>query len=63
MKIKKTSNQWYKHLEDKIKIIDPDGWNRKNFDYSWFYEEITWDEFINRLIKSTIQCYENIFKL
>lgn len=31
--ILKTPAQWEK--EKNVKIIDPDGWDRKNFDVSW----------------------------
>lgn len=35
-----------------VLVIDPDGWDRKNFDTSW-REEITENEFRTRLQKST----------
>ena len=51
----KTSEQWsviHKSLTGQI-VIDPDGWDRKNYEYSWHKEEISYDEFMNRLEKST----------
>jgi hypothetical protein len=33
-------------------ILDPDGWDRKNYEKSWA-EQITWKEFQNRAAKST----------
>jgi len=50
---KKNSEDWkkdpkYAHIE----ILDPDGWDRKNFEESW-NEEITEEEFQNRIAIST----------
>jgi len=49
--IKKTSEQWQQDY-DYI-VLDPDGWDRKNFDYSWNMELITIQEFIRRAMSST----------
>lgn len=49
---KKTSDQWNK--EFNIEIMDPDGWDRANFEYSWYQEPITLEEFKNRVTISTI---------
>lgn len=49
--IKKTSQQW--NEEDKYTIIDPDGWDRLNYEYSFFEEQITKEEYTKRLHKST----------
>jgi hypothetical protein len=35
-----------------IQVLDPDGWDRKNYDVSWA-EKITKNEFERRLVKST----------
>lgn len=35
-------------------IMDADGWDRKNYDYSFNQELITSDEYYNRLQMSTI---------
>ena len=48
----KSSDQW--DLMYPYKILDPDGWDRTNYDYSWFEEKITWDEFKNRALSSTV---------
>lgn len=32
----------------KKKVLDPDGWDRKNYDYSWNEELITLEEYKNR---------------
>lgn len=49
----KTSKNWQKLC--KIQILDPDGWNRKNFDYSWKEELINRNEFEKRMFHSTIK--------
>ena len=36
------------------RILDPEGWDRQNFDYSWYQEEITREEFIRRTQSSTV---------
>lgn len=56
LNLKKNSDYWYKlYKKDcNIRIIDPDGWDRENFEKSWFIEEITWDTFIKRVMNSSI---------
>lgn len=53
--MKKTSEQWYNELpEDERPIIfDPDGWDRKNYKYSFYEEKITQEEFHLRVLMST----------
>lgn len=53
--IKHTSKEWYKILypNKEIKIIDPDGWDRTNWKYSWEEELISEGEFKKRLLAST----------
>jgi hypothetical protein len=51
--IKKTSLEWIKTI--KYEIIDPDGWDRTNYDHSFYKEKITIDEFQRRVSKSTIK--------
>lgn len=48
---KKSSREWQK-LYPQIKVLDPDGWDRNNFDSSW-NELITLEEYNNRVIRST----------
>jgi len=50
--MKQTSNKWAEKA-DYI-ILDPDGWDRKNYEYSWYQEEITEEEFNKRLSKSSL---------
>lgn len=52
-KIKEVSSEWIK--EYNIKILDPDGWDRRNYNYSFNEEKITRKEFEKRLMFSTIQ--------
>ena len=48
----KTSDQWQELCT--LTVFDPDGWDRKNFDYSWHKELITKSEFERRMASSTI---------
>ena len=54
---KMTSENWYemKYRAQGILVLDPDGWDRKNYQYSWYEEKITDNEFNRRLGSSTIQ--------
>lgn len=36
-----------------LEVYDPDGWDRKNFHFSWQEEKITYDEFLRRAMHST----------
>lgn len=49
----KTSLEWQKIC--KITVLDPDGWDRTNFPYSWEKEKITRQEFEKRLCSSTVK--------
>lgn len=50
----KTSEEWSKN-EEGLTVLDPDGWDRDNFQYSWHEEKITYSEFNKRLLHSTIE--------
>ena len=50
---KRTSEEWQKLCE--VEVLDPDGWDRMNFQYSWYEELITREEFERRLGSSTVQ--------
>ncbi|TSE11369.1 hypothetical protein FOF46_01380 [Aquimarina algiphila] len=55
--MKRTSQGWHIKAQEEtttIIIYDPDGWDRTNFDYSFFEEYITAKEFEKRMINSTI---------
>jgi hypothetical protein len=49
---KHTSQTWQKLLP-LITVIDPDGWDRSNYDYSWKEEMITRREYDERVMYST----------
>lgn len=55
----KTSEKWLVEIpsEYKVKITDPDGWDRSNFEYSFKAECINKKEFIKRLMYSSIICH------
>lgn len=57
---KRTSEEWMNILnkDNKFKLLDPDGWDRSNFNFSYYIEQITLEEFFNRLSVST--CSGNI---
>jgi|TARA_R110000787_G_scaffold202209_1_gene312953 hypothetical protein len=48
----KTSFEWAKDC--KYTILDPDGWDRKNFKFSWYQEQIAQQEFDNRVLLSSV---------
>jgi hypothetical protein len=55
-----TSEQWMKNLKySYLRLMDPDGWNRANFDYSFKEEKVSEDEFIRRLNTSTVITEKN----
>lgn len=51
----RTSAEWQKLVCPKTVIMDPDGWDRSDFEYSFYQEKISYQEFQNRLCSSTIQ--------
>ena len=60
---RKTSADWEKEIDERYKLIilDPDGWDRTNFDYSFNSELITKEEFDKRLSNSTVSCHTSFF--
>jgi hypothetical protein len=56
----KTSQEWYTQLypNHEVVIMDPDGWDRSNYDYSFKEEKITLAEFNRRLLMSTVMRYK-----
>lgn len=54
--VKKSSEIWC--FDTGIQVLDPDGWNRMDYENSW-YEEITRDEFIRRATMSTCRRWPN----
>ena len=60
--MKKTSAKWYEEINNFLKtknkefifvIYDPDGWDRRNYEFSFNEEEITKEEFMKRTFSST----------
>jgi hypothetical protein len=56
----KTSAEWREQFKDVI--IDPDGWDRKNFEYSFREELVDEDEYHKRLGRSTAQITPDVLK-
>ena len=56
IEIKKTSIEWLMNIQNHIEfsILDPDGWDRENYQYSFYEERISKEEFLDRLYKSTL---------
>lgn len=51
----RTSEKWANLLLHNGEIIlDPDGWDRENFQFSFFEEMISEEEFKRRMMMSTI---------
>jgi hypothetical protein len=53
----KTSKDWELSVPPhyNLLILDPDGWDRNNYEYSFNQELITKDEFMMRISNSTIK--------
>lgn len=53
---KRTSNEWWQEHELflRMKIYDPDGWDRRNLQHSFYEELVTFEEFERRLFRSTL---------
>lgn len=58
--IKLPSSEWQRLIPDPF-VMDPDGWDRKNFEASW-NERITREEYERRVIYSTCQFGPDFFK-
>lgn len=50
--VRKTSEEWQKEMPNP-RVLDPDGWDRQNFRYSWYEEKITRSEYTGRVMVST----------
>lgn len=53
----KTSDEWQK-TNPNIIVLDPDGWDRANYQFSWFEEKISLEEYERRILYST--CIHNL---
>lgn len=56
--ILRTSKEW-QSLFPETRILDPDGWDRTNFQFSWEEEKIPFIEYQKRLNESTIMASIN----
>ncbi len=59
--ILKTSVQWCVVFE--CVVMDPDGWDRKNYEYSFEQELITEEEFRKRISNSTMLILGKLFSV
>lgn len=50
----KTSAEWHEAQGNNPTILDPDGWDRSNYQFSFHEELITEPEFMQRLARSTV---------
>jgi hypothetical protein len=48
----RTSKEWLTIF--KYNILDPDGWDRSNYEYSFNEEKISYPEFMQRVFRSTL---------
>ena len=55
--ILKTSEEWNDYVTQNYNfdVLDPDGWDRRNWDYSWNQEQISLNEFGLRCLRSTVK--------
>jgi len=53
----KTSEQW-QQIHSEVKVLDPDGWDRTNYDFSWYKQLISEQEYLRRRDNST--CIGNL---
>ena len=60
MEESRTSEEWQKLC--RVTVLDPDGWNRLNYQFSWHEELIDRDEFEKRMVISTCQFPSNDFR-
>lgn len=59
----KTSKEWYDDEKHLYTLLNADGWDRENFQYSFFEEKITKEEYTERITVSTLSIKSNsIFK-
>ena len=49
---RKLSSADWQVIFDKVEVLDPDGWDRKNYEQSW-HERITEQEYKRRRTNST----------
>lgn len=56
MSVKRTAAEWNALPDREYTVIDPDGWDRKDWENSgWDTEQITFEEFETKAVRSTIR--------
>ncbi len=61
---KRTSDKWCKELNiNQNHILDPDGWDRINFQFSFYEHAIDKETFRMKLMKSTCMLNDKILKV
>lgn len=50
----KTGNEWKNVLYPRITILDLDGFDRENLEFSYYEEKITKEEFLEKFMECTI---------
>jgi len=53
-----TSQEWFEKIPKEYNVLlwSSEGWNKDNFNYNFYEEKIDKNEFIERLINSTVKC-------
>lgn len=51
--ILRTSDWWQNKKFTDMVVVDPDGWDRTNWEFSWYQELISEEEFLKRRSLST----------
>jgi chorismate mutase len=63
----RSSKSWTEKLNAEfpgVVVLDPDGWDRKNYDHSFNIQEISWKTFLERVMRSTVQApFKQLFAL
>lgn len=58
----KTSGEWEKEDDSGVIVLDPDGWDRTNYEYSYYEELVTKEEYDMRKMYSTCKFPRDYFK-
>lgn len=58
----RTSNEWKRQLYPNSHIIDFDGFDRSNLQYSFYEELITQEQFEQRFVECTVFCNKDYVK-
>lgn len=51
----KPASQWADDYSEYFTILDPDGFNRSDYEYSFYQENISQDEFLSKLLRCTVE--------